>query len=68
MQWLIKAHRSTMTAYVCREDVVQPTEAAEVGSEASVVPPPTEPNVILTVAELPSSLSIASSADAAAGP
>ena len=57
----------TMAIDVRREVVVQPMEVAETGSEASVVPPPTEPNIVPTVAELPSSSSIASSADAAGG-
>ena len=58
-QWMMVAHRSTMAADVHQEDVVQPTEAAEVGSEVSIV---------LTIAELPLSLSITPSADVAWGP
>ena len=41
-----------MAADMRWEDVVQPTEAVKARLEASVVPPPTEPNVILTAAEL----------------
>ena len=66
-QWVMEAHRSTVAVDVHREDIVQPTEEAEAESEASVVPPPTEPNVILTVAKLPLSLSIAPSANVARG-
>ena len=61
-----------------REDVIQPVEATEARLEASIVPPPTEPNIVLTAAELsaviptttelPSSSSIVPSADAARGP
>ena len=49
----MEARRLTMTKDVRREDVVQPMEGVETGSEASVVPPPTEPNVVLTGSELP---------------
>ena len=51
-----------------REDVILPVEGVETGSEASVVPPPTEPNVVLTGSELPSSLSTVPSADATERP
>ena len=54
-QWVIEARHSTMATDMHWEDVIQPAEVAEAGLEASVVPPPTEPNVIPTVAELPSS-------------
>ena len=57
-QWVMEARCSTMAADVCREDVVLFVETVEAGSEASVVP---------TAAELPSSLSIALSADVAKG-
>ena len=67
----------TMAIDVRREVVVQPMEVAETGSEASVVPPPTEPNIVPTIAEpsaivpttteLPSSSSTVPSADAAGG-
>jgi len=59
------------------EDIVKPAEAAEARSEVSVVLPPIKPNVVLTTAEpssivpttteLPSSLPIAPSTDAAGG-
>ena len=61
-----------------REDVIQPTEVVEAGSEASILLSPIEPNVIptaaepsaivLTTTELPSSSSTVPSADAAEGP
>jgi hypothetical protein len=50
-----------------REDVVEPVEAAEARSEASVIPPPTEPNIVLTKSELPSSSSTVPSANATGG-
>ena len=50
-QWVMEAHRSTMATDVCQEDIIQPMEGAEAGLEASVVPPPTEPNIIPTTAE-----------------
>ena len=67
-----------MAVNVRREDIVQPVEAAEVGSETSVVPPPTEPNIVPTIAEpsaivpttteLPSSSLTTPSTDVAGGP
>ena len=75
---VMEAHCSTMAANMHWEDVVQPAEAAEAGSEASIVPPPTEPNVVPTTAELsivvptttelPLSSSTVSSVEAAGGP
>ena len=47
----MEAHYSTMAVDVRWEDVIQPVEAAEAGSEVSVVLLPTEPNVIPTIAE-----------------
>ena len=74
----MEARRLTVAADVLWEDVVQPTEAAEVWSEVSVILPPTELNVILTAAEtsaviltttkLPSSSPTAPSTDTAGGP
>ena len=57
-----------MAKDVCQEDIIQPMEGVETGFEASVVPPPTEPNVVPTKSELPLSLSIVPSADAAGRP
>ena len=53
MQWVMEARHSSMAEDVRQEDVVQPTEAAEVRSEVSIVPPPIEPNVVPTTAKLP---------------
>ena len=52
----MEARRLSVAEDVHREDVVQPMVGVETGSEASIVLPPTEPNVVLTESELPSSL------------
>ena len=67
-QWVMEARRSTVATDMHREDVAKPTEVVDAGSKASVVLPPTEPNVILTESELPSSSSTIPSADAVGGP
>ena len=64
-QWVMKAHRSSVVEDVCQEDVIQPMEGVETGSEVSIVLPPIETNVVPTRSELPSSLSTVPSADAA---
>ena len=48
---MMEAHHSTVAADVHREDVIQPMEAAKAKSGASVILPPTEPNVVPTIAE-----------------
>ena len=67
-QWVMEAHRSSVAEDVLQEDVIQPMEGVETGSEASVVLSPIEPNVVPTGSELPSSLSTVPSADAARRP
>ena len=62
VQWVMEAHHSTMVEDVRREDVVQPVEGVEARSEVSVIPPPTEPNVVSTGSELPLSSSTVPSA------
>ena len=62
-QWVMEARYSSVAEDVHREDVVQLMEGVETGSEASVVPPSTELNVVPTESELPSSLSTVPSAD-----
>ena len=47
-QWVMEARRLSMAKDVRWEDVVQPMEGVETGSEASVIPPPTEPNIVPT--------------------
>ena len=66
-QWVMEARRSTMATNMRWEDVVQPTESMEVKSEASVFLPPTKPNVVPTIIELPPCLSIAPLANLARG-
>ena len=66
-RWVLEARRSTMDEDVRREDVVQPMEGVETRSEASVVLPPTEPNVVPTGSEPPSSLLTVLSGDAPRG-
>ena len=68
VQWVMEARRSSMAEGVRQEDVIQPADGVETGSEASVVPPPTEPNVVPSKSEQPLSSSIVPSADAAGRP
>ena len=67
-QWVMEDRRSSVAEDVHREGVIQPVEGVETGSEASVVPPPTKPNVVPIGSELPSSLSTVPSADAVRRP
>ena len=67
-QWVMEAHRLSMAEGVRQEDVIQPTDGVETGLEASVVPPPTEPNVVLPESELPLPSPVMPSADAAGRP
>ena len=62
------AHRADMAASVRQEDVAQPTDGMEPGSEADVTPPPIEPNVSQSENEQPLPSSVAPSADAAGQP
>ena len=67
-QWVMEAHRSSMAECVHQEDVIQPVDGVETRSEASVVPPSTEPNVVPSESEQPLSSSIVSSADVVGRP
>jgi len=67
-QWVMEARRSIMAKGVRQEDVIQPVDGVETGSEMSIVPPPTEPNVVPSASEQPLSLSTAPSANAAGRP
>ena len=64
-QWVMDARRASMAKGVRQEDVTQPVDGVEAGSEVSVVPPPTEPNVTLSESEQPLSSLVVPSADAA---
>ena len=68
MQWVMEACRSSMAEGVCQEDVIQPADGLEAWSEASIIPPPTEPNVTPSESEQPLSSSIVPSDDAAGWP
>ena len=67
-QWVMEACCSSMAEGGCQEVVIQPVDGVEVGSEASVVLPPTEPNVVLSESEHPLSSLVVPSADAAGRP
>ena len=47
------ARRAYMAESVRQEDVTQPTDGMEPGSEVDVAPPPTEPNVAQSEDEQP---------------
>ena len=47
------ARRADMAASVRQEDVAQPADGMEPGSEVDVAPPPTEPNVAQSKDERP---------------
>jgi len=64
----MEAHRASMAEGVRQEDVIQPTDGVETGSEASIDPPPTEPNVVPSESEQPLSTSIVPSADTVGRP
>ena len=63
-QWVMEAHRVSMAEGMRQEGIIQPVDGVEVGSEASVAPPPTETNVVPSASERPLSLSTEPSADA----
>ena len=44
-RWVMDARRADMAAGVRQEDVAQPTDGVEPGSEVDVASPLTEPNV-----------------------
>ena len=67
-QWVMEARCSSVAEGVCQEDVIQPANGVETGSEASVVPPPIEPNVVPSESEQPLSSSTKPSANAAERP
>ena len=65
VQWVMEARCASTAEGVHQEDVTQPADGVEAGSEASVVLPPTKLNVAPSESEQPLSLSIEPSADAA---
>ena len=45
-QWVMEARRVSVAEGARQEDVAQPADGVELGLEANVAPPSTEPNVI----------------------
>ena len=64
----MEARRASVAEGVRQEDIIQPADGVEAGSEASVVLPPTEPNIALSESEQPLSSLVAPSADAVGRP
>ena len=67
-QWVMEARRASMAEGMRQEDVILLVDGVEAGLEASIVPPPTEPNVAPSESEQPLSSPVAPSADAAGWP
>ena len=64
-QWVMDVRREDMAKSVCREDVAQPTDGMEPGSEVDIAPALTEPNVVPLGSEPPVPSPAAPTADAA---
>jgi len=45
-QWVMDARHEDMAGSVRQEDVAQPMDGVDLGSEMNVALPPTEPNVV----------------------
>ena len=67
-QWVMDARRVNVAKGARQEDVAQPTDGVEPGSEAHVAPPPTEPSVIQLESEQPLLSSVVPSIDAVGQP
>ena len=67
-QWVMEAHRANIAEGACAEDVVQPMDGAEPGSESNIIPPLTEPNAVQPEDKQPLSSSVAPTADVAGQP
>ena len=67
-QWVMDARRASVAKGARPEDVIQPVDGVEPGSEANIVPPPIEPNVAPSEYEQPLSSLVAPSADVAGRP
>ena len=52
-QWVMDARRADMARSMRQEDIAQPLDGVEPGSEADVAPPPTKPNVAQSEDEQP---------------
>ena len=62
------ARHADMAGSVRQEDVAQPTDGMEPGSEVDVAPPPTEPNVAQSEDEQPLPSSVKTIANATKEP
>ena len=62
------ARCANMAEGACQEDVAQPMDGVEPGSEADVAPPPTEPNIAQSEDEQPLPSPIKPVADATGEP
>ena len=67
-QWVVDACCADMAGSVCQEDVTQPTDGVEPGSEVDVALPPTEPNVAQSEDEQPLPSSVEPVVDAVVEP
>ena len=67
-QWVMEAHRSSVAEGVHQEDVIRPMDGMETELGASVIPPPTKPNVVPSASEQPLSSSTVPSVDATGRP
>ena len=68
VQWVMDVCREYMARSVRQEDVAQPADGAEPGSEVDIAPPSIEPNVVQPGSEQPVPSSVAPTADAAGQP
>ena len=62
------ARRADMVGSMRQEDVAQPTDGMEPGSEVDVVPPSAEPNVVPSGSEQPAPSPVAPTADVVGSP
>ena len=67
-QWVMDARRADMAEGARQEDVAQPMDGMEPGSEADVAPPQTKPNVAQSEDEQPLPSPVEPVADAAGEP
>jgi len=58
-QWVMEGHRASVVEGMRQEDVIQPMDGVEDELEASIIPPPTEPNVAPLESEQPLCSSVA---------
>ena len=68
VQWVMDVRREDMARSMHGEDVAQPTDGTEPGSEVDIAPASTEPNVVPPGSEQPSPSPVAPTTDAAEPP